>query len=355
MSMSMDSTPNGFKTHCKARRTRTVIFILAVLVFLWHFGHFLVKFGHSTEKKFESKFELPMKFAQNLNTPQHIGGRIVKNPTSLLLQRKRKEAVIFFVKSSPENSARRQMIRNTWGSIKQVAGKQIFLVFLIGKPLDKVHNDDLRKEKLCFDDILQTADSDTHPNLVIKTLSAIRWIVQNLYHPRSFYIFTNDNCVVHIGSTVKFLKTLTGASKDLMYCGFKYEKNSGVIRGGKWGVHWSQYPATTYPDFCRGVMVILSPTVVAQIYKVAMMTALQGFPLEDVMVYGILRHKINNSSSNIQPVINGGHPLVFYPWDATNAVVGKMERKWNEWRLELRDFKLREESQALNNKQCSSL
>nr|CAB3224816.1 beta-1,3-galactosyltransferase bre-5-like [Phallusia mammillata] len=121
-----------------------------------------------------------------------------------------------------------------------------------------------------------------------------------------------------------------------MYCGFMFEKNSGVIRGnGKLSVQPEQYPESIYPDFCRGVMVIMTYEMLIDIYMASTVTNYQSFPLEDVMVYGILRQKISTKRRNIQPVINRGLPLVFYPWDETEQLFGKMKDKWQKYAQEL--------------------
>uniref|UniRef100_H2ZHF1 Hexosyltransferase n=1 Tax=Ciona savignyi TaxID=51511 RepID=H2ZHF1_CIOSA len=245
----------------KSKRTRAVLFLLFLLGFFsWHSKHIFIKLYHSPTVHQHVKFALPTKYATNIKEPQHIETHFVKNPTTLLFHHMKNDLVIFFVKSAPENIARRMMIRKTWGSVKYINGKQLFVVFLIGTPVNQSQHHLLDDEKQCFDDILQSTQPDTYANLTLKILGAFRWIINHLNSIRTFYIFTNDNCVINISKTIAFLRKIK--ERQAMYCGFQYEKQSGVIRGeGKWGVNWLQYSATEYPDFCRGVMVILTPAL----------------------------------------------------------------------------------------------
>ena len=51
------------------------------------------------------------------------------------------------------------------------------------------------------------------------------------------------------------------------------------------------YPGEFYPSFCHGGMVILSYPQVHQLYHTALRTNITGLYLEDVLIFGILRHK----------------------------------------------------------------
>jgi len=147
----------------------------------------------------------------------------------------------------------------------------------------------------------------------------------------SFYTFVDDDCVIDLGLTVDFLvKEIQHADESVIYCGFQYESGSLPIRGfSKISVTWQQYPAKVYPAFCRGVMVILSYPMIVNLYEISRVTRSNIFPLEDVMIYGILRFKLELQNHHIFPVLNGGKPLVFYPWDDSSSVTLTMKRKWN--------------------------
>jgi len=227
---------------------------------------------------------------------------------------------------------RRKMIRRTWASVKKIGDKYLTVIFLIGATPDDHVQNLVKVESNCFGDILQTNLSDTFHNLTFKTLSAFKWISTQFQRKSDFYVFSDDDCVINVRNTLNFLVTtipIGSSEKQVMYCGFMYEKCSGVIRGnGKLSLQQSQYTSDILPPFCRGVMVVLTYKMVTDLYAISQVTHYEDFPLDDVMIYGILREKLNQGDANIYPVINKGHPLVFYPWSDGEAVVEKMAMYW---------------------------
>jgi len=239
---------------------------------------------------------------------------------------------VYLVKSAPENFDRRITIRATWGRYRSIFNKKLILVvFMIGlHPSDDGINRTVRIESKCYNDILRSNVMNTFGNLTQKSLSTFEWITLKMKQKAKFFIVTDDNCVVDIIATTNFLSHYLSPGNETtsaMYCGFMFERLSGVIRGNsKLSLTRGMYPETILPSFCRGAMVILTYPMINDLQLIAKTTNYTDFPLEDIMIYGILRAKLG--TDNIQPVINGGIPLVYYPWDDTDNATTLMKLKW---------------------------
>ena len=240
---------------------------------------------------------------------------------------------LFFVKSHPTHFQRRRAIRSTWGAYSQISDHKVSIAFVIGLSPSQSVNDAVQAESTCYQDVLLLDISDTFKNLSLKTLSAFEWIRYNAKDASSFYFVVDDDCVVDLKNTVSYLRPFFDSlyfDKKLMLCGFQYEKGAQPIRGfSKLSVTWQEYPAKYYPEFCRGVMVIMTYSMIESLHDVSTRTNYIHFPVEDAMIYGILREKLNIKDNHISPVINEGRMLVFYPWDNTPAVSAKMRHKWS--------------------------
>lgn len=172
---------------------------------------------------------------------------------------------------------------------------------------------------------------DIYQNLPLKTLCTFQWLKENFESRSKFFITTDDNCVINYLTTVRYLTKLPQQNPNIgIHCGYSFEKNAGVIRGhGTRSVPLQSYPDNIYPMFCRGGMVIMAYRFIDRVHEVATITDFTSFPLEDVLVYGILRQK---SGEKIKNVLNGGNPLVFHPWVEEDLVINMMVAKWKAWR-----------------------
>ena len=82
------------------------------------------------------------------------------------------------VVSASDNFARREMIRNVFDS-QNIRGKDVGLVFFLGKPNDSRVEDKIQYESKLHKDIVQTDILDTYRNLTFKTISMVRWMAEN--------------------------------------------------------------------------------------------------------------------------------------------------------------------------------
>ena len=75
----------------------------------------------------------------------------------------------------------------------------------------------------------------------------------------------------------------------------------------KWGIPLDVYPGDVYPVFCHGGMIIWPFSILTRIADISDVTNCTGMHLEDVLISGVLRHKIFNHTDNIIP--RGYHGL----------------------------------------------
>ncbi|XP_039262212.2 uncharacterized protein LOC120338300 [Styela clava] len=118
--------------------------------------------------------------------------------------------MLFIVKSAPIHTTRREVIRKTWGAVKEVDGLLFNTIFVVGQvdpnsPLQHI----LEKENKINGDMLQTGTPEGYINLPSKVLSAMQWLISKSSQISSdFYTFTDDDCVMNIANIVDFFGNL---------------------------------------------------------------------------------------------------------------------------------------------------
>lgn len=136
-------------------------------------------------------------------------------------------------------------------------------------------------------------------------------------------------------------KSLLDTTSENIYCGFELSKHSRPIRdhGSKWFVSEKSFNGLVYPEFCHGGMYILTTSTVAKIFEMSLVTNFSDFHLEDVLITGILRLKLNlyGSKINLTPIHNfNNRPLMFHiPNGQGSNLIWRMYRKWTIWKNEL--------------------
>lgn len=205
--------------------------------------------------------------------------------------------VVFIVKSAPDNFARRQAIRYTWGFEKRFSDVSIKTVFVLGLPstgdVQFKINEESRKNK----DIVQATFVDAYFNNTIKTMMGIKWAVTFCSHSK-FYFFSDDDMYISTKNVLKFLrnpleypqyleipftnvhrtkvseKWPLGQVLDIelpddaeLFAGFMFP-NSRPHRhlSSKWYVSLQEYPYTKYPPYITAGAYVLSKAALKKIY-----------------------------------------------------------------------------------------
>jgi len=241
------------------------------------------------------KLVLPLKFTKNVNHNEN---------TMFLLRPWRYESTVkkyfvtFLIKSAIKNGIRRNLIRETWGSVESIDKQRFGIIFMIGKSEDQNFEKLLRKENSVFGDILQSDVSDSYRSLPEKVLSGFKFISTQKDIKTDYIVTTDDDCYV---SLPQFYEVFKNKSKmNNIHCGFSYGEAEKPLRdkSSKYYISREIYSSDFFPPFCHGGMVVLSQNHLIKLYETSLITEKGDFFLEDVFIYGILRKKYMDKTSN---------------------------------------------------------
>ncbi|XP_069128553.1 beta-1,3-galactosyltransferase 1-like [Argopecten irradians] len=206
--------------------------------------------------------------------------------------------VLFIVKSSPDHSVKRAVIRETWADRKRFPWLRV--AFSFGVPNNATSLLDLQEESSKTNDILLVNYHDNYYNLTLKTISGLRWAVSNCARA-AFVISVDDDIYVAPDLLLSFLDKLPARKAEKLYHGRLIVQTSPVRDQtgifGKWVVSMDEYAFKTYPHYIFGGFVIMSMRTVRAFTIAAMYTKLLKF--EDVYL-GILAARVG-----IEPTDSG--------------------------------------------------
>ncbi|CAL7947273.1 unnamed protein product [Xylocopa violacea] len=204
--------------------------------------------------------------------------------------------LLMLVHSAPENFAKRNVVRETWGQ----QSSDVALLFLVGSS-DK-HQPKLEEENKRYKDLIQGNFLDAYRNMTYKHVMALKWAT---YHcPSAKYILKlDDDVFVHISALMDFL------TRDLSPCGARrlilcdLLSAAAVKRSwrSKWRVSPQEYPGTHYPPYCAGWAILYSPDSVFLLYREAQKAPY--FWIDDVHVTGTLARKVNITQTSLHYLV----------------------------------------------------
>ncbi|XP_028271142.1 beta-1,3-galactosyltransferase 5-like [Parambassis ranga] len=126
--------------------------------------------------------------------------------------------LILMVPVAPHDRASRDAIRKTWGSDKEIQGKLVETIFIVGLPggadaeLQQVR---LRKENQEHHDLIQSNFQDSYRNLTIKTMVMLEWLVKHCTQS-SFFIKIDSDMFLNVPNLVKLLLDPNTAQENYM-------------------------------------------------------------------------------------------------------------------------------------------
>ncbi|XP_071795359.1 beta-1,3-galactosyltransferase 1-like [Asterias amurensis] len=211
--------------------------------------------------------------------------------------------LLVLIASAVGNFERRQAIRETWGSPKQIMEKTVVTVFLLGE--DDVASgsfspdtrDLLQSEDATHHDVIQADFLDTYKNLTVKTIIGMKWI--HMYCPHaSYFMKTDDDMYINYANIIKSLTSPLTPTKAFAM-GHLFPK-SLVIRiiFFKFYMPRCMYPEMFYPPYFAGSGYVMSGDLAGQIYKTA--SKVNFIYFEDVFVGVCLK------ALGVKPVGHGG-------------------------------------------------
>ena len=226
--------------------------------------------------------------------------------------------LLFVVNSAPEHREERQLIRETWGSVKEYSGAQIRVVFLIGectKPKTMSTgelNERLNVESDEHSDLIKGNFIDNFANLTYKTVMGLYWV--NMYCLRAWFVMkTDDDVTINLFKVVHFLQEISQTQSKLskFYYGRCVQAFPDRSRSSKRYISFSDYKHRLYPPFCMGEGYILSKEAASQIYRAT--TKVPFFWMDDVFI-GFCAEL-----ANIEPIDNYFGYYIVLPYWSRNA------------------------------------
>lgn len=204
--------------------------------------------------------------------------------------------LLLFVKSSPENGARRLAVRETWGNesyARAELGEEVRVLFALGVSASpdgaqrrRVQRE-LEREDQSYADLVQQDFLDTFHNLTTKLLLQFHWGHAYCQHAH-FLMSADDDIFVHMPNLVRYLRGLLpphggGGAKDL-WVGHVHRGAPPVRRKkSKYHVPYELYPWPSYPDYTAGAGYVVSAAAAAKIYH-ASLTLDTSMYIDDVFM-----------------------------------------------------------------------
>ncbi|XP_022096895.1 uncharacterized protein LOC110982638 isoform X2 [Acanthaster planci] len=194
--------------------------------------------------------------------------------------------VLCLVYTAPSDSYMRSLIRKTWASAKEVKGKRIVTMFLLGQRNLEIQQL-IELENNLYHDIIQEDFTDSYYNLTIKTIMGLKWASYYCSNAR-FIVKMDIDMFVNVYNLVDRIDQVPtsglaeGNRKDVTKP-IRYKQS-------KWYTSKDVYPEDSYPPYLNGPAYLISADLAARIYKESFTT--QFLPWEDAFV-GIIMKKIH--------------------------------------------------------------
>uniref|UniRef100_F7AGH4 Hexosyltransferase n=1 Tax=Ciona intestinalis TaxID=7719 RepID=F7AGH4_CIOIN len=287
--------------------------------------------------------KLPDKFLTNI-PPENATLAFTLRPWKYVARYKTNKSqyfMTFLVKSASWLALRRFFVRKTWGSVDTINGHRFGLIFIVGSTTNEEQQKLLEQENAMYGDILQSDVIDDYINLPRKVLSAFQWVTYEGGNISDYYVTTDDDCSINIPTSYDYFVTNKTEKLEYIHCGYIYDKDNKPVSiqilyffyrnpKSKYGMPPSIYPYAAYPTFCHGGMTVMSYTILRDLYMTSQVTNYANFHLEDVLITGILREKLYNSSNMVVPKGYNG------TWYVTSQRIKRtMTQRWNEGGLGL--------------------
>ncbi|CAC5401597.1 unnamed protein product [Mytilus coruscus] len=167
--------------------------------------------------------------------------------------------LLVFVHMAPGNSAGRNLIRSTFGTVFSFHNKRIEYVFVLGKTENVTLQQEIEHESERYMDIIQGNFIDSYRNLTYKLVFSLFW-VNNFCKNAKFVIKMDDDIIINIPLVVPYLaeKFKAGQASNVLECKTITENIPVRDRNNKWFITPEEYPFTKFLPYCAGHSSIMS-------------------------------------------------------------------------------------------------
>ncbi|XP_043926622.1 UDP-GlcNAc:betaGal beta-1,3-N-acetylglucosaminyltransferase 7 [Protopterus annectens] len=191
--------------------------------------------------------------------------------------------LLIVVKSIITQHDRREAIRRTWGKAREVDGKKIRTLFLLGTAVKEEERANYQKlldyEDYIYHDILQWDFLDSFFNLTLKEVHFLKWF--DTYCTNVKYIFKGDDDV--FVSPDNILEYLDGKKVPDLFVGDILYKAKPIRKTeNKYYIPEALYNKTHYPPYAGGGGFLMDSGLARKLYVAC--ETLDLYPIDDVFL-----------------------------------------------------------------------
>ncbi|XP_077204197.1 UDP-GlcNAc:betaGal beta-1,3-N-acetylglucosaminyltransferase 7 [Paroedura picta] len=191
--------------------------------------------------------------------------------------------LLVVVKSIITQHDRREAIRKTWGREKEVDGKKIRTLFLLGVASKEEERANYQKlleyEDHIYGDILQWDFLDSFFNLTLKEVNFLKWL--GIYCDNVRYVFKGDDDVfVSPDNILEYLEDQK--RRDLFAGDVLYKARPIRKKENKYYIPSALYSKTHYPPYAGGGGFVMDSPLAQKLHKVS--ESLELYPIDDVFL-----------------------------------------------------------------------
>uniref|UniRef100_A0A8D0BPF5 Hexosyltransferase n=1 Tax=Salvator merianae TaxID=96440 RepID=A0A8D0BPF5_SALMN len=173
--------------------------------------------------------------------------------------------LLILVFSSPGNSSRREVIRETWANVTQVKGYSTRVLFLLGRPPTEATQLEVTNETHRYQDLIQGAFLDSPENQTLKIVKATEWIV-TFCSSAKFILKTDEMMFVNLPGLVEYLLNLRTHPEDIYLGRLMHHEAPNRDPQSHSFIPLQKYPEDYYPDHCSTTAFVITQDVAQKIY-----------------------------------------------------------------------------------------
>ena len=212
--------------------------------------------------------------------------------------------LLIIVLSHTKNAERRNVIRNSWGSIKQHKNLPVKVLYVLGTTDYGIPHATVR-ESHKYQDVLVVYIKEHNTEITSKLLAALQWIL-NFCESAKFILKTNDYSYNNPALFVDFLLNTWGLPRHFIAgrCTL-FRPNRDFY--SKNYISYETYADLYFPVYCSGQAYVMPSKTLKQIYETSMNVI--NFYLDDVFINGFCRTVTNVRYIQIPGVLSSRHEL----------------------------------------------
>lgn len=261
---------------------------------------------------------------ENLCTSNHPRGTSY-NKWSILIPdgEPTQTSIVILVLSCRKNFLQRNLIRQTYGAIRNLNNVHILaVVFMLGgvdAPDAEITDiSKLEAERVQFDDMIMGDFVDTYRNLTRKSIMAYDWLT-SFCQDADLLVKTDDDVMLNIFKLTEELGkwTPTVFRSYNIWCAIHWTEQVNKDEKSMYYISPEQYPGDILPKHCGGVGYVTTMDTVKRI-KDEISRSFQGIVCthEDVFMTGIVPEKINLADAKHVELIDRMAEWILYVFDS---------------------------------------